>query len=300
MKVTVKKVDAVRMELNFEVSKERVSKKLEEVYKDVGKSAKVKGFRPGKVPRNVLESQYGELAREEVMKSIIPEVYQEGLKQESIVPLDFPDIADVNYKDGVITFVAKLEIKPEVTVKDYKGLKIKRKSSEVTDEEINKTLDYFKQGAGNDKDKKVVIDDEFAKGLGYPSLEDFKKSLSHQIGLDKDRQNRADIENQIVESLLKKAKLAVPQSLVAKQLAHRVEEQKKNLKQQGIPEEEILKKEEDFRKELMPAVEKDIKAYLVFDKIAQLEKIEVKEGENLPAKVIEFLLKEAKWEGEKK
>ena len=298
MKLKVKKVDAVRMELNFEISKERVSKKLEEVYKDFGKSAKVKGFRQGKVPRNVLEAQYGALAKEEVLKSIIPEVYQEGLTQENIIPLDFPEIADVDYKDGVIKFAAKLEIKPEVTIKDYKNIKVKRKSSEVTEEEVNKTLDYFKQGAG--KDKEIVIDDEFAKGLGYPGLDDFKKSLTQQIGLDKDRQNRADVENQILDSLLKKAKLAVPQSLVAKQLEHRIEDQKKRLTQQGLPAEEVTKREAELRKELKSVVEKDVKVYLVLDKIAELEKIEVKQGENLPAKVIEFLLKEAKWEGEKK
>ncbi|MCK5082136.1 MAG: hypothetical protein KAR31_04440, partial [Candidatus Omnitrophica bacterium] len=163
-----------------------------------------------------------------------------------------------------------------------------------TDEEINKTLEYFKQGQG--QDKSVEIDDAFAHGLGYPNLAEFKKSLSRQLELDKDRQNRLDIENQIIECLLKKAKLVVPQSLVRRQIENRIGEGKKRLKDQGLSTEEINKKEEEMRKELRDPVERDVKVYLILDKIAQVENIEIKEGENLPAKTIEFLLKEAKWE----
>ena len=82
----------------------------------------------------------------------------------------------------------------------------------MTDDEINKTLEYFKKGQGQEKEKEVEINDAFAHGLGYPSLEEFKKSLSRQLESDKDRHNRADVENQIVEALLKKAKLTVPES----------------------------------------------------------------------------------------
>ncbi len=293
MQVEVKKLDPVRRELKFKVSKERVSKTLEEVYKDLSKKAKVKGFRQGKVPRNVLEAQYSHTAQHEVMNKIIPEVYQEAIEQEKLAPMDMPEIQDVDYKDGEVTFTAKLDIKPEFEVKDYKKIKVNRKSSEVTDEDINKTLEYFKQGQG--KEKEVPIDDAFANGLGYPNLEEFKKSLSRQIEIDKDRQNRADVENQIFEVLLKKTKLTVPQSLVKKQLERRVEDSKKRMKSQGISDEEIQKKDEEMRKELKGMVEKDLTIFLILEKIASMENIEVKEGENLPAKVVEFLLKEAEW-----
>ncbi|MFT5387509.1 MAG: FKBP-type peptidyl-prolyl cis-trans isomerase (trigger factor) [Candidatus Omnitrophota bacterium] len=297
MKVEVKKVNEVKRELKFEVPQERVIKTFDEVYKDLAKVAKIKGFRKGKVPRQILEQRHGNEAKDEMLKKVIQDVYQEGVVQEKLAPLDYPNIEDVNYKDGVVTFTAKLDVKPEIKVKDYKGVKVKRKSSKVTDDDINKTLEYFKQGQGDDKE--VKIDDEFAKGLGYPTLEEFKSSLSRQIELDKDRQNKADVENQVVDHILKKTKVTIPESLVKKQLEYRIHEQKQRLQQQGIPQEEIDKKEEEMRKELKDPVEKDVKVYLIFDKIAQEEKIEVKENENLPAKVMEFLLKEAVWENEK-
>ena len=298
MKVAVKKIDTLKRELKFEINRERVAQTLDAVYKDISKVTKIKGFRPGKAPRHVLEASHKHLAQEETIKKIIPEAFQEGIIQEKIDPIDMPDIEDVNFKDGTITFTAKIEIRPEVTVKDYKGIKVKRKDSKVTEEEIQKTLDYFKQAQGGEK--QVKIDDDFAKRLGYPTLEEFKKTLVRQMEMDKDRQNRFDIENQLIEAALKKTKVTAPESLVKKQTERRVAEALDRLKKQGMPEEEIQKKEKEIRKDLPAAVERDIKVYLMLDKIAQLESIEVKEGENLPAKVIEFLLKEANWEGEKK
>ena len=293
MKVEVKKIDVTKRELKFEIPRERVAQKLNEVYSDLGKVAKIKGFRPGKAPRHVLEAQHSDLAREETVKKLIPEVYREGIEQEKLEPLDMPEILDVDFKDGIIRFTAKLDIKPDVKVKDYKGIKVKRKSNQVTDEEIDKTLEYIKKGQG--KDKEIVLDDAWARGSGYPNLEEFKEFLVRQMEMDKDRQNRMDVENQIVEALLKNASVTAPASLVKRQLEHRISETKHRLRQQGLPEEQLNQQDEQLRKELEKPVEKDVQVYLVLDKIAELEKITVNEGESLSHKVMEFLLKEADW-----
>ncbi|MFP4472421.1 MAG: trigger factor [Candidatus Omnitrophota bacterium] len=297
MKVAVKKIDALRRELSFQIPKERVAVKQDEVYKDVARRAKIKGFRPGKAPRDVVEAEYGALIKEETLKKIIPEAYQEGIEGQDLLPLDYPEIKDVDFKDGNVTFKAAIEIRPEIKLGNYRGIKVTRKSNEVTDEDINKTLDYFRKSQG--KEDGAELDDDFVKGLGYPNLDDFKQALTRQMELDKDRQNKMDVERQITEHLVKIAKMAVPQSLVSRQLEHRLADLKKRLKSQGLPEEEMLKKEQEMRKELKDPVEKDVKLYLIFSKIAEEEKIEVKEGENLPHKVMEFLMKEADWQDEK-
>lgn len=309
MKIEVKKIDAVRRELKFEVPRERVLQKFDEVYQEFGKIAKVKGFRPGKVPRHILESQHGKMAEEEVAKKLIPEVYQEGIAREKIMPIDLPEILDVHFREGAVTFTAKLDVKPEVKVSDYKGIQVKRKSSSVGDDEINKTLELFRkqqglpsgsehsgQEKGAAEGAMSAVDDAFARGLGFPSLEELRKSLSRQLEMEKDRQNRLDLENQIVEHLLKKSKLVTPQSLVNKQFERRLDDIKYRLKSQGLSEEEIKKKEEEAGPQLREVVEKDVRVYLIFDRIAELENIEVKGEENLAVKVMEFLLKEAKWE----
>jgi len=294
MKVNIKKIDATRREMKFEVPAQRVSKTLDEVYESIAKKAKVKGFRAGKAPRHVIEAEHGALAQEETIRKVIPEVYQEALINEQLTPLDLPEIRDVELKDGAMRFTAMIDIKPEVRIKNYKGIRVKRKSSQVTDEEINKTLEYFRQGQGGDKN--TEIDDSFAHGLGYPDLASFKQTLVRQLEIDKDRQNRVDVENQIVNALLKDAKLSVPQSLVRKQVEHHLGEARKRMQAQNLSQEDMAKQEESMRKNLKEPVERDVKAYLVLDKIAQMENIQIAEGESLPGKVMTFLLREAQWE----
>ncbi len=293
MKIEVKKIDATRRELKFEIPKDRVSQKLDEVYNDIGKVAKIKGFRPGKAPRQMVEAEHGAVAREETIKKLIPEVYREGIEREKIVPLDLPEILDVSFKDGIISFTAKLDVRPEVRVKNYKGIPIKRKSSQVTDEDINKTLEFFKKGQG---EKEIVLDDAFARGLGYPNMEEFKTFLRRQLEMDKDRQNRLDVENQIIEQLLKESSLVVPQSIVNKQLELRLNENIKHMRSHNLPEPEIKKKEDEMRKDLKPLAEKDVKIFLIMEEIAKAENFNIPENDNLTHKVMEFLLKEAHWE----
>jgi FKBP-type peptidyl-prolyl cis-trans isomerase (trigger factor) len=295
MKVEVKKVDALKREMRFEIPREKVAETMDAVYDEIGKHAKIKGFRPGKVPRHILVNSHGQLAKDEAIKKIIPQAYHDGVSQHQLNPIDLPEITDVDLKDGVLTFKAVLDIRPEVTVGKYKGINVKRKKSEVTDEEMEKTMAFYKKGRD---DREVSIDDNFAKGMGFPSLEDFKSALKRQLESDKDRNNRMDVENQIVEELIKNAKLVVPQSLVKRQLHHRLNESLRRLKSQGLSDEELKKKEEELRVQLGPQVEHEVKIYLILEEIAKLENITTTDpNENLPGKVIEFLLKEARWEG---
>jgi FKBP-type peptidyl-prolyl cis-trans isomerase (trigger factor) len=293
MKVEVKKVDALKREMTFEIPREKVTETMDAVYNEIGKHAKVKGFRPGKVPRHILVSSHGQLAKDETIKKIIPQAYHEGVSQHQLNPIDLPEITDIDLKDGVLTFKALLDIRPQVEVGPYKGINVDRKKSEVTEEEMLKTLEFYKKGRG---DQEVAIDDNFAKGMGFPGLEDFKSALKRQLELEKDRTNRMDVENQIVEELLKNAKLIVPQSLVERQLHHRLNESLRRLKAQGLSDEDLKKKSEELHIQLKPLVEREVKIYLILEEIAKLENITPADpNESLPGKVMEFLLKEAKW-----
>ncbi|MDD3375491.1 MAG: trigger factor [Candidatus Omnitrophica bacterium] len=295
MKVELKKIDATKRELIFEISKERVSKKMGEVFSGITKVAKIKGFRPGKAPRHVVEAEYGKVAQEKMIEELIPEVYQEALQKEKLVPIDFPEISEVKNKNGCLMFKASLDIQPEFVVKDYKGIKVKKKKAEVSDDEMKKTLDFFKTAQGKDK-KDVKIDDEFAKGLGYPSLEEMKTSFKRQMEMEKDRQNRADVENQIVDFLVKNTKVTVPKTTVRRHIDRLAHDARHRMESQGVKKEDLDKRVDEFIKKIEPNAERDVKAYFILEKIAQEEKISVSQGENLFQKVIGFLLKEAVWE----
>lgn len=294
MKVDIKKIDAITRELKFEIPKERVSQKLDEVYQEIARTAKIKGFRPGKAPRSVLEAHHGRLAYGKTVEQIVSEVYREAIDREKLEPIDLPEIQDVNFKDGMISFTARLEVKPEVQVKDYKGIKVKRKSSEVTDEEIHQAMELFKQG--QKQDKEVVINDTFVRELGYPTLEDFKSALRGQLVVEKDRQSHRDVENQIIGQVLKNAQLTVPPSAVKKRVQYRIGELRHRLEDQGMKKEDIDKRIEGLQKDLEEVCHRDLKIYFTFEKIAQLENIAVEQTDSLVGQVMQFLLKEAAWE----
>ncbi len=143
MKVEVKKVDALKREMKFEIPREKVTEAMDAVYNEIGKHAKVKGFRPGKVPRHILVNSHGQLAKDETIKKIIPQAYHDGVSQHQLNPIDLPEITDVNLKDGVLTFTATLDIRPEVEISKYKGINVERKKSEVTEEEVLKDPGIF-------------------------------------------------------------------------------------------------------------------------------------------------------------
>src|ERR1700690_2715060 len=131
MKVEVKKVDALKREMKFEIPREKVTEAMDSVYLEIGKHAKVKGFRPGKAPRHILTTSHGQLAKDETIKKIIPQAYHDGVNQHQLNPIDLPEITEVNLKDGVLTFTATLDIRPEVKVGKYKGIPVERKTSGV-------------------------------------------------------------------------------------------------------------------------------------------------------------------------
>lgn len=295
MKIEVKNVDATKREIKIEIPKDRVKQRLDEVYDEIGKVAKVKGFRPGKAPRHILESEHGKIANEKMMEKLIPEAYQESIDNEKLDPIDLPEISNVQLQGGVLSFTATMDIRPEFAVKDYKGIAVKSKKAEISDEELGKTLDFFKQSQEKGK-KDVQINDDFAKGLGYPNLEELKTSFRRQMEIEKERQNRVDVENQILDFLIKNTKITVPQSTVEKHLQRLAQDARNRLEQQRVDKQEADKQMQEFVKKMRPNAERDVKVFFILGKIAELENIKIEKGEHLVQKVIGFLLKEARWE----
>jgi trigger factor len=293
-KLEVKKLDACKRQIDIEIPKEIVDKKLEEIIGQIGKKANVDGFRPGKAPRYVIENKHGSLAKEEAIKDLISDSYQEALDKESLSPIDLPEIFDVEFKEGMLSYRAKIEVKPDVQIKDYRGLAIIRKPTLVTSEEIQKAVEYLKTSQG--ADTATPTDDNFAKSLGYPSVKNLEESIHKQLEISKEQMSRADMENQIIDQLIKNANLAAPESAVKKQLEHLWQDTQRRMMMQGMKKEDIEAKADEFKKELKELAERDIKVFFIFDKIAQQENIKSEKPEMAFKKVMEFLMKEASWQ----
>jgi FKBP-type peptidyl-prolyl cis-trans isomerase (trigger factor) len=288
MKVSVNKKDALKRELEIEVPGDRVKSAFDSVYEQIKKEAKIPGFRPGTAPRNILEKHHSKLAHEEVIRQLLPETYQEALKKENLDVISLPEVTEVNLDNTSLRYKATVELRPEIEIKSYKKIKIKKKSSEVTEQDLEKAFESIKKARKID-----AINEEFAHGLGYASLEEFKNSLKMQMTAQKESDNRAQLEKEVIDHLLQNAKFSVPQSLVDKRIHELEHDLKDYFAKANLPKEEVEKKEKEFAPKLKEQAEEQVKVFLVLDEIAKRENIA--RDDQMPNKVIEFLFKNADW-----
>ncbi len=289
MKTEVKKLDSTKREINIEVTGDIVKNKFEDVFKRIAKDAKVPGFRPGNAPRDILEKHYSSLAYEQVLKELVPDVYNEAIGKEGLDCLDLPEISEVKLDRSRLSFKATVEVGPEIIIKNYKGQKVNYKKISVTPDEIKRNIDSLKEARKAD-----TVDDSFAKGLGYPNLSELEKALERQVFIQKENQERQRIETEIIDHITKDLDFKLPQSLINRQLQDLVRQAKVDLALKGLPREKIDEQEKVLLKELEPEAKNQVKIYLVLSEIAKKENISL--DNHMPRRVIEFLLKEADWQ----
>jgi len=289
MKTEVKKLDGTTREVSVEVSGEIVKNKFEDVFKRISQEAKVPGFRPGHAPRDILETHYASSAHEQVIKELVPDVYNEAINKEGLDVSEFPEISEVKLDRSSLSFKAKVEVSPSVEVKDYKGIKVKYQPAVVSADEIKRNVDSLKESR-----KVEAADDNFAKSPCYPNLAELEKALERQIFMHKENEGRQKIENGIIEAVTKDQDFKLPQSLVKRQLQDMLRQAKVDLAMKGVTREKIDAEEKTLLSELEPEARKQVKIYLVLAAIAKKENISL--DDQMPRKVMELLLKEASWE----
>lgn len=288
MKIELKKIDSTKREISIEISGETVKNKFDEVFKRIAKEAKVPGFRVGNAPRDILEKHYSTYAQEQVLKELIPDIYEQAIEKEGLAVVELPNISDVKLDRDTLSFKAQVEVRPEIGVKNYKGIKINYQRINVSADEIKRNLDALKESR-----KLEVIDDSFARSLGYPDLSELEKAVEKQLFIQKENQARLRIENEIIQGIIKDLDFKLPESLVKRQLEDLVRQAKLDLALKGLAREKIEEQEKTLSVELEPEAKRQVKVYLVLSEIAKKENIPL--DDQMSRRVMEFLLKEADW-----
>lgn len=142
MKASWEKIEKNQGVLTVEVEAEQVNAALDKAFKKVVRQVNVPGFRRGKVPRNIFEKRFGvESLYQEALDLLLPEAYMKAVEETKIEPVDRPEV-DVQQigKDQALKFTAKVTVKPEVTLGEYKGIELPEKSADVTEEDIQNEL----------------------------------------------------------------------------------------------------------------------------------------------------------------
>jgi trigger factor len=373
MRVNVEEITPIKKKMNVEVPEDVVVKEVDSFYRELSQKAKIKGFRPGKVPRNILERHFKDYVKAEVIQKLIQESYPQALSEAKLHPISNPLIDPGEMEGGKpFQYAATVEIKPEIKLEGYIGLKVEGKKEEVKDEEVeerlknlqnihaqlktvsdprpiqpgdfvildyearmeNKPLEEGKAtdftvevgsgrfipdleeklvGLNPDEEKEIevsfpddygykkwagktlsfdvkikevkekilpTLDDEFAKDLGdYSSLEDLRLKLREEIEKEKKSILERQLKDQMVEQLLQANSFEVPESLVEEQTRTLVSDTKMRLATQGVDFKNLGLSEEKLQGDYREMAQKQVRTFLILEKIADQEGITVTDEE---------------------
>jgi trigger factor len=373
MKASVEEISSIKKKVSIEIPEDQVTQEVESFYKDLGKKAKIKGFRPGKVPRDILERYFKDYIKAEVIQKLIQDTYPQALSEANLQPVSPPVVDPGEFENGKpFQYSAVIEVKPDIKLEGYTGLKIEGKKEEVKDEEVGERLkalqnlhanlkaisearpiqagDYViidyeasldgkpleggkaidftvEVGSGqfipaleekliglkSEEEKEIEVsfpedygykkwagktisfhvkikeikekilpplDDEFAKDLGdYASFEELKAKLKGEIEKEKELGLERQLKDQVVDQLLEANPFEVPDSLVEEQAKAMVSDTKLRLAAQGVVLKNLGVSEEKLQEDYKAMAQKQVKTFLILDKIAGQEGITVTDDE---------------------
>lgn len=171
MEAKMEKIDVNIVKFEVKVEAEKFDAALARAYKKNVKNFNVPGFRKGKVPMNVVKKYYGiEVLLEDAVNFAIEGSYSEVLKENNIIPVDYPKIDVVEVGEGKdFVYTAEVTVYPEVELGEYKGLSIEKKTYEVTEEEVSKKLKEMQE-----KNARIETKSEGTVENGNIAVIDFK------------------------------------------------------------------------------------------------------------------------------
>ncbi|RKX19663.1 MAG: trigger factor [Candidatus Zixiibacteriota bacterium] len=146
LKVTVITEPNCKRILKIEVPQEEVGTEFKNCFDLYRTKANISGFRPGKVPINLLKQRFGESIKADVFEKLVANALSNAIKQENLDPISKPKISEVDFDENKpLKFKAEFEVKPEIDLKGYKGLKLEKRVREVTDADVDNSLKLLQQ-----------------------------------------------------------------------------------------------------------------------------------------------------------
>ena len=373
MKIDVDIVSPTQRKIRVELPGDAVDKEFLHAYESLSRRARIKGFRPGKVPRSVLQGFYADEVKGQVLSRLVEQSLGEVFKERGLKVVSDPEVEADRLEEGkAFNFSALVEVKPEVEAKNYVGLELGKVKLSVNEEQVERmltrlqdahaqlapvedrdvvergdfvTLDFvgsvggkllagakgenylLEVGGGNTlpqfeealvglkKDKehtmsvpypgdyfnrelagKVVhfsvtvreikkkiqpaLDDDFAKDHGdSATLEELRRKIRSRLEGELRELQAQELKEQLMARLVETHPFEVPQAMVERQIRYLWERHQSRQRAQGAAAAGDGRLLEEMRKELEPHARRQVKAMLLVEKVAEVEKIEVSEGE---------------------
>jgi trigger factor len=164
MQTTVERTHEHTVKLTIEVPVEEFESDLDQTYRTIAREVKIPGFRPGKAPKPIIDAQVGrDVVLEEYVNSTVPAYFRSAVSEEDLAPIGNPDVDVEQLEPGKpFIFTATVEVRPrlELTADDYKGVKVERPPTEVSDEEVEAWVERLRRQFGELEPVERPVQDE--------------------------------------------------------------------------------------------------------------------------------------------
>lgn len=148
MKSAVKKLTQCKREIEVEIETSETSREFDRILAQYSSRAKIPGFRPGRVPKDIVKRMFYPEIKDSLVNSLVHKALKQELQSQNLKPIGAPVVNEIHFKEGEpFRLKAQFEIWPEITLTEYKNIKIKKKKVSVTDEEINHSLEELRLNA---------------------------------------------------------------------------------------------------------------------------------------------------------
>lgn len=178
MSVKWEKLEGNEGVLTVEVDAQTFNEALDKAFKKVVKNVSIPGFRKGRVPRSIFEKRFGvEALYQDALDLLLPEVYPKAVEEAGIEPVDRPEI-DIEQieKGSPLIFTAKVTVKPEVKLGEYKGLDVQKEDATVTDEDVENELKQLQE-----RHAELVVKEEGKVEEGDTVVIDFEGQVNGEV-----------------------------------------------------------------------------------------------------------------------
>ncbi|MDE1887290.1 MAG: trigger factor [Gammaproteobacteria bacterium] len=145
MQVSIETTAGLERRMKVQVPAERVEQEIEQRLRNLGKNAKLNGFRPGKIPFEVVKKRFGSEVRQEVLTDLLRDTCSEALAQEKVNPAGGPRIDSVNNEPGKdLEYIATFEVYPEIQLQGLEGIAVEKPVAEITATDVDAMLENLR------------------------------------------------------------------------------------------------------------------------------------------------------------
>jgi trigger factor len=138
---TAKKISDSKWEIEIEIPASETTEEMKRITAQYSSRAKVRGFRPGKAPEEMIKRMYYPDIKETLISSLVPKALNKELKNKKIIPVGQPTVSDLRFSEGEpLRFKAQIEVWPELHLPEYKNIRVKHRKATISQKELEESL----------------------------------------------------------------------------------------------------------------------------------------------------------------